>query len=178
VPHHHLNIRSFPYAVGERRLLVRKGRSRPHSMAADALSVGRRRNDAENIDWNTEANWEYFDQSRVFSDHKIREDLVLSLKLKDYPRDVYVEEFVRGQNMWSEVDFFFPASAFGCAQNGDKVSWSGLGIGGPPMREMRCWTPPSHKCSAEDVERIRKLGRAPYETEPQRREEPLQDGVQ
>ncbi|MBU1978869.1 MAG: hypothetical protein KJ958_06835 [Gammaproteobacteria bacterium] len=132
----------------------------------------------DNGEWNADANWEYLDQSRVFSDHKIAEDLVINLKLKDYPADITSETFVRGENMWSEVDFFFHYTAFGCAQNGDKVSWSGTGIGGPPTRQTRCWVSPNPKCSAADQERIRALGRAPYPTEPQRSQEPLQTGTE
>lgn len=119
-------------------------------------------------EWNADANWEYLDQSRVFSNHHMSQDLIINMKLKEYPRNIMSETFIRGQNMWSEVDFFFHYSAFGCARNGDKVSWTGYGFGNPPIQQERCWVPPNPKCSTEDEERIKELGRHPVPADPER----------
>jgi hypothetical protein len=67
--------------------------------------------------------------------------------------------------MWSEVDFFFHTTAFGCAPNGDRVEWDDWGIGGPPTIATRCWTPPRKKCTDGDLAKIRELQLGPYPAE-------------
>ncbi len=67
--------------------------------------------------------------------------------------------------MWSEIDFFFHGTAFGCAPNGDKVKWSYWTTGGPPTIATRCWYPPNRKCTDADYKKIRELAMAPYPVE-------------
>lgn len=120
----------------------------------------------DNGDWNPDKNWIHRRDSGVTSNHPHRNNLTKNLQLHNYPLDpIEVHTFQRGVDMWSEVDFFFHASAFGCAPNGDKVEWDEWGIGGPPTSTTRCWSPPNQKCTDEDYEKIQDIGLHPYPVE-------------
>lgn len=118
-------------------------------------------------EWDSDRNWVRLSpDSRTKSNHPHRNNLRMDLQLTNYPRDpVEKHTFQRGVDMWSEVDFFFHSSCFGCAPNGDKVEWESWGIGGPPTITTRCWYPPNPKCTHSDYEKIRDLGLHPYPAE-------------
>jgi hypothetical protein len=117
----------------------------------------------EDGEWEADRNWIHLRDSSTTSNHPHRNNLRKDLKLHNYPLDsVEVHTFQRGVDMWSEVDFFFHASAFGCAPNGDKVEWTEWGFGGPPTIATRCWYPPNTQCTDADYDKIRDIGLHPY----------------
>lgn len=117
-------------------------------------------------DWESDQNWIHLADSGETSNHPHRNNLRKDLQLHNYPlAPVEVHTFQRGVDMWSEVDFFFHASAFGCAPNGDKVEWTEWGFGGPPTIATRCWFPPNPKCTDADYEKIKDIGLHPYPVE-------------
>lgn len=136
---------------------------RPDIFIRVSAPVNGRCDDGE---WKPDKNWIHLRDSGVKSNHPHRNNLRRNLQLLNYPLDpIEVHTFQRGVDMWSEVDFFFHASCFGCAPNGDKVEWDSWGIGGPPTIATRCWYPPNPKCTDADYEKIRDLGFAPYPAE-------------
>jgi hypothetical protein len=139
---------------------------RPDIFIRVSAPVNGRCDDGE---WKQEKNWIHLKDSRVTEDHPHRRDLTKNLKLTNFPMaPVFVHTFKRGVDMWSEVDFFFHANAFGCGPDGDKIEWEEWGMGGTPTSQQRCWYRPKAKCTESDYNKIRDIGLHPYPAEPER----------
>jgi hypothetical protein len=106
---------------------------RPNIFIRVSVRVNGRCDDGE---WNESANWRrLLPDSRVFSNHKMRKDLIINLKTNNYPENISIASFTECENMVCSQKFFFYYKCSGSYQ-GKKIEWSGWGS--LPYKETRC----------------------------------------